>query len=200
MAFIDYQARTIEAKVVYFGPEGSGKTSHLAYLFERAGTPDAKRILLASDPGAKTYDYLPVNLGSIRGFSTKFHLYTVPGGADSFAARGALLERVDGIVFVADAAAPREVNLASWQELKHLLSHYGFALEAMPRVVALNKSDLAERSSWSASRDATFFDAFGVSRLSLYDSVATTGAGVFDALRDLAKQILLELRQAAPPP
>src|SRR5690606_14943121 len=112
---IDHGAKSIRCKVVYFGAEGAGKSANLQHIWERTKPPDAQRLAVqGSTRGVKHYDFLPMSLGSIRGYATRFELFTVPGGDGYTGSRGALLDAVDGLVFVGDARRARlSANVAS---------------------------------------------------------------------------------------
>src|ERR671927_19802 len=145
MSFINYMAREINCKIVYYGPGLCGKTTNLQYIYERTN-PEAKgkMISLATETERTLFfDFLPLSLGEIRGFKTRFHLYTVPGQVFYDASRKLILKGVDGVVFVADSQIERmEANVESLQNLEKNLKEQGYDLSKIPYVLQLNKRDL----------------------------------------------------------
>ena len=145
MSFINYMAREINCKIVYYGPGLCGKTTNLQYIYERTN-PDAKgkMISLATETERTLFfDFLPLSLGEIRGFKTRFHLYTVPGQVFYDASRKLILKGVDGVIFVADSQIERlEANQESMENLRTNLAEQGYSLEKIPFVIQYNKRDL----------------------------------------------------------
>ncbi len=194
MSFIDFQQKHIVCKVVYYGPQGSGKTTNLDFVYARTSPPGSARPARPPSAGT-TYDYLPLMLGEIRGFKTEFRLFTVAGAPDYAASRHEVLTGADGIVFVADAQrSQQELNRASAAELEQLLASHGFRLGALPRVLQLNKRDLDASipiPELAATLPALYQDG------ATFEGIATMGVGVFDSLKAIAKQILTELKKGA---
>ncbi len=200
MVSINYAFREISCKIVYYGPGLSGKTTNLQWVHQKI--PRERRgelISLATEKDRTLYfDFLPLDLGSIQGFATKFQLYTVPGQVYYNATRRLVLRGADGIVFVADSQRDKlKENLESLQNLEENLSEYGYRLEDIPLVFQYNKRDLPDRASvdelnkllnW---RDVPFFEA-----------VANRGVGVFETLKSISKLVLEKTthRDAMPPP
>jgi len=145
MSFINYMAREINCKIVYYGPGLCGKTTNLQYIYERTN-PEAKgkMISLATETERTLFfDFLPLSLGEIRGFKTRFHLYTVPGQVFYDASRKLILKGVDGVIFVADSQIERlEANQESIENLRTNLAEQGYSLEKIPYVIQYNKRDL----------------------------------------------------------
>ena len=194
MSFINYMAREINCKIVYYGPGLCGKTTNLQYIYERTN-PDAKgkMISLATETERTLFfDFLPLSLGEIRGFKTRFHLYTVPGQVYYDASRKLILKGVDGVVFVADSQEERmDANIESLYNLEENLQSQGYDLAQIPYVLQLNKRDLP---NVTPTQDL-------VSELQrkgepVYEAVAMDGTGVFDTLKAVAKQVLTELRKS----
>jgi hypothetical protein len=193
MSFINYSSREINVKLVYYGPGLCGKTTNLQYIYKKSN-PDAKgkMISLATETERTLFfDFLPLALGEIRGFKTRFHLYTVPGQVFYDASRKLILKGVDGVVFVADSQVERmEANVESVENLRLNLNEQGYNLDTIPYVIQYNKRDLpnvapvAEMNSLLNTTDIPYFEA-----------VATTGIGVFDTLKAVAKQVLFELKK-----
>src|SRR5437588_10995625 len=121
MSFINYMAREINCKIVYYGPGLCGKTTNLQFIYERTN-PDAKgRMISLATETERTlfFDFLPLSLGEIKGFKTRFHLYTVPGQVFYDASRKLILNGVDGVVFVADLQIERtEANVRAVEDLR----------------------------------------------------------------------------------
>src|SRR6186713_1720278 len=149
MSFINYSSREINCKLVYYGPGLCGKTTNLHYIYAKT-SPDAKgKLISLATETERTlfFDFLPVDLGQIRGFKTRFHLYTVPGQVYYNASRKLILKGVDGIVFVGDSQLERmEANQESMQNLYDNMSEYGYDLTKMPFVIQYNKRDLPNAS------------------------------------------------------
>ena len=145
MSFINYSSREINCKIVYYGPGLCGKTTNLQYIYEKTN-PEAKgkMISLATETERTLFfDFLPLSLGEIRGFKTRFHLYTVPGQVFYDASRKLILKGVDGVVFVADSQIERmEANIESLENLRTNLAEQGYYLDKLPYVVQYNKRDL----------------------------------------------------------
>lgn len=194
MSFINYMAREINCKIVYYGPGLCGKTTNLQYIYERTN-PDArgKMISLATETERTLFfDFLPLALGEIRGFKTRFHLYTVPGQVFYDASRKLILKGVDGVIFVADSQFERlEANLESMDNLRENLAEQGYDLDKMPFVIQYNKRDLpnvvdvAELRAEMNPRGVPDFEAN-----------ARTGEGVFETLKAVSKLVLTELRKS----
>jgi signal recognition particle receptor subunit beta len=145
MSFINYMAREINCKIVYYGPGLCGKTTNLQHIYERTN-PDAKgkMISLATETERTLFfDFLPLSLGEIRGFKTRFHLYTVPGQVFYDASRKLILKGVDGVIFVADSQFERlEANQESMDNLRENMAEQGYDLDKVPFVIQYNKRDL----------------------------------------------------------
>ncbi len=193
MSFINYMAREINCKIVYYGPGLCGKTTNLQYIYDRTN-PDAKgkMISLATETERTLFfDFLPLSLGEIRGFKTRFHLYTVPGQVFYDASRKLILKGVDGVVFVADSQIMRmEANMESVDNLQSNLIEQGYTLERIPYVVQYNKRDLPSIADVDELREMLNPD--GVPD---FEAVARTGVGVFETLKAVAKLVLTELKK-----
>jgi hypothetical protein len=193
MSFINYSAREINCKIVYYGPGLCGKTTNLKYIYEKTN-PDAKgkMITLATETERTLFfDFLPLSLGEIRGFKTRFHLYTVPGQVFYDASRKLILKGVDGVVFVADSQVARfEANIESLENLRSNLLEQGYNLDKLPYVVQYNKRDMPEVSSVEELRRE-----LNPNNVPDFEAVASTGVGVFETLKAVAKQVLTELKR-----
>ncbi|MBW3632577.1 MAG: gliding-motility protein MglA [Chloroflexi bacterium] len=191
MALIDLEAREIHAKIVYFGPELSGKTTTLRVIAE--GVPPETRgsfRSIASESARTIFsDSLPIDLGERLGFSLHWHLYTVPGQPRSAGPRAAVLQGVDGIVFVADAAPLRMAeNVDSLAELNEMLAAQAKPLSGFPLVLECNKSDLP--GATPATELAT---SLGLADATTVRASAVNGVGVFEALRAISRQVASSL-------
>ncbi len=224
MSMINYASREINCKIVYYGPGLGGKTSNLEHVYGKV-KPDTrgKLISLATETERTLFfDFLPVDLGTIRGFKTRFHLYTVPGQVYYNASRKLILKGVDGIVFVADSQVERmEANLEAMQNLYDNMAEYGYDLTKMPFVIQYNKRDLPNAApllelqqtlnpGWEVTDPAKMKvtpDQFHageniieqldtgewVERATYFEAVAVTGDGVFDTLKAVSKLVLKTL-------
>jgi signal recognition particle receptor subunit beta len=223
MSMINYASREINCKLVYYGPGLGGKTTNLEHIYGKV-SPNArgKMISLATETERTLFfDFLPVDLGTIRGFKTRFHLYTVPGQVYYNASRKLILKGVDGIVFVADSQIERmEANVESMQNLYDNMSEYGYDLTKIPFIIQYNKRDLPNASpirdlqaslnpGWpiedgaqqKVTPDASHpgenlvdrVDNQWVGRAPYLEAVAVRGDGVFDTLKTVSKLVLKTL-------
>ena len=193
MTFINYAAKEINCKIVYYGPGLGGKTTNLQYIYNRtAPERKGKMISLATEADRTLFfDFLPLDLGSIRGFTTRFHLYTVPGQVFYDASRKLILKGVDGVIFVADSQRERmEANVESIRNLESNLKEHGFDLRTVPLALQFNKRDLP-----GAMPVEEMYRMLNYKREPTFEAVATQGTGVFETLKAVAKQILVELRK-----
>ena len=193
MSFINYAAREINCKLVYYGPGLGGKTANLQWIYDHANpSQKGKMISLATETDRTLFfDFLPLDLGTVRGFKTRFHLYTVPGQVFYDASRKLILKGVDGVVFVADSQEERfDANLETLENLQENLAEHGYNFKTIPYVLQLNKRDLPNiLPVVELTRE---LQAKGEPTV---ESIAITGFGVFETLRELAKQILAALRK-----
>lgn len=193
MSFINYASREINCKIVYYGPGLCGKTTNLQYIYAKTNPETkGKMISLATETDRTLFfDFLPLALGSIRGFKTRFHLYTVPGQVFYDASRKLILKGVDGVVFVADSQIDRfEANIESLENLRSNLEEQGYDLDKLPYVIQYNKRDLPNVATVEELREV--LNPNGVPE---FNAVAPTGAGVFDTLKAVAKLVLTELKK-----
>jgi len=195
MSFINYASREINCKIVYYGPGLCGKTTNLQYIFQKT-SPEArgKMISLATETERTLFfDFLPLALGEIRGFKTRFHLYTVPGQVFYDASRKLILKGVDGVVFVADSQEERlDANLESMENLKDNLEEQGYLLERLPFVIQYNKRDLSNVTPVAELREL-----LNPGMAPDFEACAQSGEGVFETLKGVAKLILLELKKGS---
>ena len=193
MSFINYASREINCKIVYYGPGLCGKTTNLQFVYQKTA-PEAKgkMISLATETERTLFfDFLPLALGEIRGFKTRFHLYTVPGQVFYDASRKLILKGVDGVVFVADSQEERfDANIESLENLRFNLQEQGYDLDQLPFVIQYNKRDLPGVMSVDELRRE--LNPTGVPE---FEACAATGEGVFETLKAIAKLILIDLKK-----
>ena len=195
MSFINFAAREINCKIVHYGAGLGGKTTNLQHIFDKtADKQKSKMISLATETDRTLFfDFLPLDLGTVRGFRTRFHLYTVPGQVFYDASRKLILKGVDGVVFVADSQEERlDANLESLSNLNLNLKEQGFDLNKIPYVLQLNKRDLP--NALPAERLKKLLLVKGEP---VFEAVAPKGNGVLETLKAAARQVLVELRKSA---
>ncbi len=191
MTFINYASREINCKIVYYGPGLCGKTTNLQWIYDKTN-PNAKGklISLATETDRTLFfDFLPLELGTVRGFKTRFHLYTVPGQVFYDASRKLILKGVDGVIFVADSQVERmDANIESIDNLQINLRAQGYDLLAIPYVLQLNKRDLPN----VVAVDEMVRELRKKGE-PVFEAVASKGGGVFETLKGVAKLVLQEL-------
>ena len=191
MSFINYASREINCKIVYYGPGLGGKTTNLQFIYERTSPANKGQLISLATETDRTlfFDFLPLDLGTVRGFRTRFHLYTVPGQVFYDASRKLILKGVDGVIMVADSQELRcDANLESLDNLKINLRENGFDLATIPYALQFNKRDLPGVMSFEQMRkDLNLKDE------PTFEAVAPKGIGVFETLKAVAKQVLQEL-------
>jgi signal recognition particle receptor subunit beta len=223
MSMINYASREINCKLVYYGPGLGGKTTNLEHVYQKVAPASRGKMISLATETERTlfFDFLPVDLGTIRGFKVKFHLYTVPGQVYYNASRKLILKGVDGVVFVADSQLERmEANIEAMQNLYDNLAQHGYDLTALPFVIQYNKRDLpnaapiadlqaAVNPGWVVT-DAvkqravpdpyhagdylvSLCDGQWVERAPWFEAVAMTGDGVFDTLKAVSKLVVKSL-------
>jgi signal recognition particle receptor subunit beta len=193
MTFINYASREINCKIVYYGPGLCGKTTNIQYIYDRTN-PGAKGklISLATETDRTLFfDFLPLDLGSVKGFKVRFHLYTVPGQVFYDASRKLILKGVDGVIFVADSQNERmEANEESVYNLKTNLKEQGYDLQVIPYVLQLNKRDLP-----NVATVEEMVQKLQQKKEPVFEAVASKGVGVFETLKAVARQALNDLRK-----
>ncbi|MEZ4414157.1 MAG: ADP-ribosylation factor-like protein [Gemmatimonadota bacterium] len=191
MSMINYASREINCKIVYYGTGLGGKTTNLEYVYEKIN-PDTKgkMISLATETDRTLFfDFLPIDLGEIRGFKTRFHLYTVPGQVYYNASRKLILKGVDGLVFVADSQEGRsEANIEAMHNLYENIESYGYEMDKLPFVIQYNKRDLPNVLAVEEMRAQ--LNPTGVPD---FEAVAVQGKGVFETLQAVSKLVVKSL-------
>jgi len=197
MAFVDFASREIHCKIVYYGPGLCGKTKNLQVLHDRTAAARRGQLISLATPNERTlfFDFLPLDVGSLRGFQTRLHLYTVPGQVFYDAARRAILRGTDGIVLVADSQEARlAANVESVRNLEKNLREQEIEIAEVPYVLQLNKRDLP-----SALPADELRQLLAIKDEPTFEATATTGAGVFETLKGIAREVLLDLRKRKTP-
>ena len=193
MSFINFAAREINCKIVYYGAGLGGKTTNLQHIYEKTTDKQRSKLISLATESDRTlfFDFLPLDLGTVRGFKTRFHLYTVPGQVMYDASRKLILRGVDGVVFVADSQEMRmDANIEAIENLRDNLKEHGYEFEKIPYVLQLNKRDMPdvlaieEMTRMLQRKNEPVFEA-----------VAFRGEGVFETLKEVARQVLAELRK-----
>lgn len=193
MSFINYAAREISCKLVYYGPGLCGKTTNLQFIYTKVDPGTKGKLISLATETERTlfFDFLPLELGSIRGFKTRFHLYTVPGQVFYDASRKLILRGADGVIFVADSQIERmESNIESLENLEDNLAEQGMRLETMPHILQYNKRDLP-----NAVPIEELQAALNPRSVPWFEACAATGVGVFETLKGAAKLVLNELKK-----
>lgn len=195
MSFINYNAKEIHCKVVYYGPSLGGKTTNLQWVYQQTAEDQKNQIMRLNTDIERTlfFDFLPVNIGEIRGFKTRFHLYTVPGQVVYDASRKLILKGLDGIIFVADSQIERmDENIESFKNLKINLEQQGYDIKEIPLVIQYNKRDLPNAASLPELRAA--LNPYNAPE---FEATANEGIGVFESLKSASKSIINVLKGGA---
>ncbi len=193
MSFINYSIREINFKIVYYGPGLSGKTTNIKYLYKKVKNENKGKLVSLATESERTlfFDFFPLDLGRIKGYKVKFHLYTVPGQIYYSSSRKLILKGVDGLVFVADSQRERfEANIESLDDMLENLREYNIDFNSLPYILQLNKRDLPnitpvnELISTLRRKNETVLEA-----------VAIGGNGVIDTLKTISKSIMTDIRR-----
>jgi signal recognition particle receptor subunit beta len=223
MSMINYASREINCKIVYYGPGLGGKTTNLEHVYGKVAPASRGKMISLATETERTlfFDFLPVDLGTVRGFKVKFHLYTVPGQVYYNASRKLILKGVDGVVFVADSQTERmDANIEAMQNLYENMQQHGYDITRLPFAIQYNKRDLpnaapvadlqaALNPGWPVTDPARqrlapdpyheneFLvaqqDGQWIERAPWFEAVAVTGEGVFDTLRAISKSVVKTL-------
>jgi signal recognition particle receptor subunit beta len=193
VSFINYSSREINCKIVYYGPGLCGKTTNLQYVYKKTNPYQKGKLISLATETERTlfFDFLPLALGDIKGFKVRFHLYTVPGQVFYAASRKLILKGVDGVVFVADSQIERmEANIESLDDLRINLAEQGYDLDKLPFTVQYNKRDLP-----NVAPVENMHKLLNPRNIPCFEAVAVIGPGVFETLKNVAKQVLVELKK-----
>jgi signal recognition particle receptor subunit beta len=192
MSFVNYHTKEVNCKIVYYGPGLGGKTTNIQYVYQKTSSDNKGRMVTLNTENERTlfFDFLPLELGEIRGFKTRFHLYTVPGQVFYESSRKLILRGVDGVVFVADSQVEKmEQNLESLESLKSNLIEQGYDVDKLPIVIQWNKRDLPNITpvkEMSKKLNQNSYPEF--------EAIATQGEGVFETLKMISKLVLLNIK------
>ncbi len=192
MSFVNYHTKEVNCKIVYYGPGLGGKTTNIQYIYQKTSSQNKGQMITLNTENERTlfFDFLPLDLGEIRGFKTRFHLYTVPGQVFYEASRKLILRGVDGLVFVADSQVERmEANIESYQGLERNLAEQGYDVSKVPMVMQWNKRDLP---NVVPVEDLQF--QLNKRKFPAFEAVATNGQGVFETLKMVSKSVLLNIK------
>ena len=192
MSFVNYHTKEINCKIVYYGPGLGGKTTNIQYVYQKTSGENKGQIISLNTENERTlfFDFLPLDLGNIRGFKTRFHLYTVPGQVFYEASRKLILRGVDGIIFVADSQVEKmEANMESLKGLERNLIEQGYEIDKLPIVMQWNKRDLP-----NTTPEEELQKQLNIWNFPSFSAVATNGNGVFDSLKTVSKMVLMNLR------
>ena len=192
MSFVNYNSKEINCKIVYFGPAMGGKTTNLQVIYSQTAADGKGKMISLQTQNERTlfFDFLPLALGTLRGFKIRFHLYTVPGQSYYDASRKLILRGVDGIVFVCDSDVTRmEANLESFATLRSNLEEQGYEIDNVPLVFQYNKRDLPNACPISEMEKA--LNPLGKPS---FEAIASSGGGVLETLKGLSKLILKDLK------
>lgn len=193
MSFINFGAREINCKLVYYGPGLGGKTANLQWIYDNANPGQKGKMISLATEADRTlfFDFLPLDLGTVRGFKTRFHLYTVPGQVFYEASRKLILKGADGVVFVADSQPERmDANLETLDNLQEHLRDHGLDFKTIPYVLQVNKRDLPNVLSVEELKKELQQKGEPV-----IEGVAFKGVGVFETLKEVARLVLAELKK-----
>ncbi|HTC24255.1 MAG TPA: GTPase domain-containing protein [Gemmatimonadales bacterium] len=199
MSLVNFAAREITCKIVYYGPGRSGKTTNLQYIFGRVPEGRRGRMVSLATHTDRTlfFDFLPIDLGSISGFATKFQLYTVPGQVYYASTRRLVLQGADGIVFVADSQARRlDDNVESLQDMQTNLLEQGVDVRQVPVVFQYNKQDLPRDLILTPDE---LDDSLNFRTVQSFSADALHGGGVFETLKGISELVLRRLAAGGPP-
>ena len=193
MTFINYASREINCKIVYYGPGLCGKTTNIQWIHEQANPEKRGKLVSLATETDRTlfFDFLPLDMGMVKGFKVRFHLYTVPGQVFYDASRKLILRGCDGVIFVADSQRPRlEANIESIANLATNLKDNGFDIRTIPYVLQLNKRDMPTTAPLAEMEQLLRFH-----NEPMIEAVASRGVGVIETLKACARQILMELQK-----
>jgi signal recognition particle receptor subunit beta len=195
MSFFNHNAKEIHCKIVYYGPSLGGKTTNVQWVYNNTAVDQKSKLVTLNTDIERTlfFDFLPLNIGEIRGYKTRFHLYSVPGQVVYDASRKLILKGLDGVIFVADSQIERmEENLQALRNLETNLEAQGYDIRDIPLVIQYNKRDLPNAAPIPTLR----------SQLNLYQSpdfeaIASEGKGVMESLKTVSKAIIHILKEGA---
>lgn len=192
MSFINYATKEINCKIIYFGPGLSGKTTNVQYIYEHTQQEQKGKLVTLSTENERTlfFDFLPLAIGEVRGYRTRFHLYTIPGQTFYEVSRQFILKGVDGVVFVADSQAERmEANIESFESLEKSLEKQGYDIHKLPLVLQYNKRDMPGIVTLRELEST-----FNPMKRPCFEAVASQGHGVMETLQSVSQAVIRELK------
>jgi signal recognition particle receptor subunit beta len=192
VSFINYASKEINCKVIYFGPGFSGKTTNIQYIYEQTQQEQRGKLVTLSTENERTlfFDFLPLAIGEVKGYKTRFHLYTIPGQTFYEVSRQFILKGVDGIVFVADSQAERmEANIESFEALEKSLEKQGYDMNKLPLALQYNKRDMPGTVTLRELEST-----FNPMRRPYFEAVANRGQGVMETLQSISQSVIRELK------
>jgi len=192
MSFVNHNKKEVNCKIVYYGPGLGGKTTNIQYIYKKTSGDNKGNMIKLNTENERTlfFDFLPLELGEIRGYKTRFHLYTVPGQVFYEASRKLILRAVDGLVFVADSQLEKmEANIESLDGLERNLTEQGYDISKIPLVFQWNKRDLPNVTPCEDLEKR--LNKWGASSL---EAAAINGMGVFETLKEVSKLVLMNLK------
>lgn len=192
MSFVNSVSKEVNCKIVYVGTGLSGKTTNVQYIYENTQTDRAGKLVSLSTENERTlfFDFLPLSVGEVRGYKTRFHLYTIPGQTFYEASRDFILKGVDGVVFVVDSAPERmEANIEAWEHFQKALERQGYDLARIPLVFQYNKRDLP-----NAANLQELEQNFNPTRRPSFEAIANRGEGVMETLESISQTVIDALR------
>ncbi len=193
MSFLNYSTREINFKIVYYGPGLSGKTTNIKHIYEKIRSDNKGKLVSLATETERTlfFDFFPLDLGTIKGYKVKFHLYTVPGQIYYSSSRKLILKGVDGLVFVADSQRERfEANIESIEDMLENLKEYKIDFNTLPYVLQLNKRDLPNITS-----PDEMVAALSKKEEPMVEAVASRGDGVIDTLKAISKLVMIDVKK-----
>ncbi len=197
MSFINYSTKEVNCKIVYVGPGLSGKTTNIQYIFENTQADLRGKFFAGSTENERTlfFDFLPLGVGDVRGYQTRFHLFTIPGQTFYEISQQFILKGVDGIVFVVDSQSERmEANIDNFENLKKNLERQGYDINKVPLVIQYNKRDAA-----SAVSIHELESTFNSMRRPYFEAIANRGEGVMETLQSVCQMVIRELKGGEKP-
>ncbi len=193
MSFLNYSTREINFKIVYYGPGLSGKTTNIKHIYEKIRSDNKGKLVSLATETERTlfFDFFPLDLGTIKGYKVKFHLYTVPGQIYYSSSRKLILKGVDGLVFVADSQRERfEANIESIEDMLENLKEYKIDFNTLPYVLQLNKRDLP-----NITPTDEMVAALGKKEEPMVEAIASLGDGVIDTLKAISKLVMIDVKK-----
>jgi signal recognition particle receptor subunit beta len=193
LSFLNYSTREINFKIVYYGPGLSGKTTNIKTIYDKVKSDSKGKLVSLATETERTlfFDFFPLDLGTVKGYKVKFHLYTVPGQIYYSSSRKLIMKGVDGIVFVADSQRERfEANIESINDMMQNLADYDIEFDSLPYVLQLNKRDLPNITPVNE-----LIEALRKKEEPVVEAMALKGDGVVETLKSISKLIMVDVKR-----